>query len=199
MQSRLLLSAADEGRELSYEEFQAADYSPAFRYELIEGRLAVSPSPEFAHQELVAWLASVLILDSRRRGRPFRVSQNSQLIVPHQGGLVTTALGPDISCFPKPTPPRSETTWRDVSPFLVVEIISPESAAKDLTRNRGLYLRCPSIREYWIVDTRQGFGEPSLIVYRRRGSRWAAARHVPFAGTYETELLPEFVLTMSPD
>jgi len=85
-----------------------------------------------------------------------------------------------------------------VSPVLVVEVISPDTAHKDLTRNRRLYLRVPTISEYWMLDTRDDLDRPSLIALRRDGTRWAAPINIPFGGTYETPLLPGFSLVVAP-
>jgi Uma2 family endonuclease len=89
-----------------------------------------------------------------------------------------------------------EPDWRDVNPILVVEILSPDSAAKDLDRNLDVYLQVPSIREYWIIDPRIDSRRPSMIVYRRRGQRWQRPIHVEAGGTYDTKLLPGFTLVL---
>ena len=92
----------------------------------------------------------------------------------------------------------TERRWQDVSPVLVVEIISEDTANKDLIRNRGLYLQVSSIREYWILDPRQDPLHPTLMVYRRRGQRSARVRTVLSGETYTTPLLPGFSLVVMP-
>jgi Uma2 family endonuclease len=92
----------------------------------------------------------------------------------------------------------SELNWDDVSPILVVEIVSEDNADKDLARNVELYLRVPSIREYWIFDPRQDPDRPTLRVYRRRGSRWQRPIDVEPDETYTTPLLPDFALFLDP-
>jgi Uma2 family endonuclease len=67
---------------------------------------------------------------------------------------------------------------------------------EDLVRNRRLYLQVPSIREYWIVDPRQDADQPSLTVYRRRGTRWQRPLQVLPGGAYTTPLLPGVVLAL---
>jgi Uma2 family endonuclease len=80
----------------------------------------------------------------------------------------------------------------------VAEILTTEDDPdKDLVRNVDLYHRVPSIKEYWVVDGRTDPDEPTLLVYRRWGSRWRQAE-VPFGGTYETRLLPGFALVIDP-
>jgi Uma2 family endonuclease len=76
------------------------------------------------------------------------------------------------------------------------EILSDSTAEKDLDRNIQLYLRVPSIREYWIVDTRQDYDRPTLLVYRRRGERWQKPIHVAPGSVYTTKLLPDFRLPL---
>jgi Uma2 family endonuclease len=84
-----------------------------------------------------------------------------------------------------------------VSPVLVVEVLSVDTADKDLERNRRLYAQVPSIQEYWILDTREGSANLTLYVYRRRGRRWTRPRTVLQGATYTTPLLPGFSLVMT--
>ena len=93
--------------------------------------------------------------------------------------------------------PKSAVNWRDVSPLLVVEVISPDTAEKDLTRNVPLYVRVPTIREYWIVDPRTSYDLPSLTVYRRRGTNWQKPIQVDAGGVYTSRLLPDFTLDLN--
>lgn len=88
--------------------------------------------------------------------------------------------------------------WRNISPFLVVEVVSDDNAAKDVVRNVALYLEIPSVRAYWIIDPRPDPDQPKLIVYCRRGRRWQKPIAVPFGGTYATQLLPGFELVVDP-
>jgi Uma2 family endonuclease len=191
MRAQLYLTPKDAGRRLSLEEFEHADGKPCFRYELIDGRLEVSPAPDLPQEDLKDWL--VELLRDYARGHPDvinRVTNPGRVFVPRR--RATTAPEPDVAAYRDfPTHlPRSQQRWQDVSPVLVVEILSPDTADKDLVRNRGLYLRVPSIREYWVLDPRQDADRPSLIVYPRRGTRWQRAIHVAPGESYTTRLLP---------
>ena len=86
----------------------------------------------------------------------------------------------------------------DYSPILVVEVISADTADKDLAGNRRLYLQVPSIREYWILDPREGVEGLALLVYRRQGRRRQACRTLAAGATYTTPLLPGFSLLLDP-
>src|SRR5205823_3821523 len=97
-----------------------------------------------------------------------------------------TAPEPDSAAyrnFPLERPLR-ELRWQDLSPVLVVEVLSEDDPDKDLVRNVELYLQVPTIREYWIIDGRNDPDRPALRVYRRRGQRWQTVILVEFGGTY---------------
>jgi Uma2 family endonuclease len=87
--------------------------------------------------------------------------------------------------------------WEAVSPVLVAEVLFEADPFKDLVRNVELFLRVPSIREYWIVDARRGAARMNLIVRRRRGKKWAM-REYGFRERYTTTLLPGFSLLIDP-
>jgi Uma2 family endonuclease len=196
--TRLYLTPADQGRRLSLEEFESADAQEGYRYELIRGRLEVSPVPDLPHDRLLDWL--------RDRFKAY-IAQHPEVVnaifgpacifVPEVEEGVT-APEPDLACyrdFPQDLP-EDEVNWQDVSPLIVVEIISPDTASKDTSRNVELYLAVPSIREYWILDPRSSYRRPSLTVYRRRGRHWLKPVAVAGGGEYTTRLLPDFSLVL---
>jgi Uma2 family endonuclease len=197
MQTRVYLTPKDHGRPLTLEEFQHAGSRGGYHYELIDGRLEVSPLPDFPHDDLCELIKHLLRRYAEQHPDVLRhVKGTVRVFVP--GRRATTAPEPDVAAYRDfPTGrPRSRIRWQDISPALVVEVLSEDNADKDLVRNRELYLEVPSIREYWIVDPRQDADRPELTVYRRRGSRWQRPLHVPPGGTYTTRLLPGFVLNL---
>jgi Uma2 family endonuclease len=80
----------------------------------------------------------------------------------------------------------------------VIEVISEDTAEKDLVRNRRLYLRVPSIEEYWMLDPRPVASRPSLTILRRRGRRWGPAQNFPAGATVTMLALPGFSLILDP-
>lgn len=197
MKTQLYLTPKDQGRAISLEDFEHADSLEGYRYELIDGKLEVSPQPELPHYLLQDWLKGALGAYARARpdvinwvGGPVRV------FVP--GHTAPTAPEPDVAAyrdFPLGRAMRQHR-WRDVSPLLVAEVISSDTADKDLVRNLALYLEVPSIREYWILDPREDADRPALIVHRRRGQRWQQPIQVAGGETYRTRLLPGFELLL---
>ena len=100
--------------------------------------------------------------------------------------------------FPEDRVDDEEFTWREVAPILVIEIVSPDSGDKDFYRNVTLYEMEPSIREYWIIDPRDGFKRRTVKVYRRRGAKWQKPITVGPGDEYTTKLLPDFCLRIEP-
>jgi Uma2 family endonuclease len=198
MRTALQLTPKDHGLPLSLSEFERAGGQEGYRYELIDGRVQVSPIPDFSHEDLCAMIQGLLAAYAAQHPEVLRhVKSPARVFVP--GRRRTTAPEPDVAAYRVfPTHlPRSRIRWQDLSPILVAEVLSADTADKDLIRNRRLYLQVPSIREYWIVDPRQDADHPSLVVHRRRGSRWQRRIEVLPGDTYTTPLLPGFVLRLS--
>jgi Uma2 family endonuclease len=194
---RLELGPSDHGRPLSYEQFCHADYREGFHYELVRGRLYVVTAPRLPHDWLQQWLWKLLTAYSERNPRVINyLSNRAAVFVP--GEEDETCPEPDIAAyqgFPLKRLPRVE--WQDVSPILVIEVLSPDSLEKDLARNVELYLEVPSIREYWVMDGLANPAYPRMRAYRRHGGSWRIIE-IEFGKTYETKLLPGFKLTLDP-
>jgi Uma2 family endonuclease len=199
MSTMLVFGPADHGRTVTREEWETALRQEGYRYEVIDGRLVVSPRPNFPHDAVVEWLHDVLKAYARRHPEVMNwVSGRAGVSVLDRPEL--TEPEPDIAAF-RDVPldlPYDEIRWEDLSPLLVVEVVSEDNAEKDLERNVELYLEVPSIREYWILDPRQDADRPTLHVYRRRGQRWQKRIDIAPGGTYTTRLLPDFALMVDP-
>jgi Uma2 family endonuclease len=192
------LGLADHGKSVRVSEFESAEFEEGYKYELIEGRLYVSPQPHWSEVHLEAWLLRKLMAYVERRPDVLNdVINKSRVIVP--GSRRRTAPEPDIAAYANA--PLDEETgevrWEDVTPLLVAEVLYASDPYKDLVRNVDLYLRVPSIREYWILDARLSALRPILIVRRRRGKRWVI-REYDYGETYTTKLLPGFSLLIDP-
>ncbi len=199
MKTALMLGPADHGRPITRDEFDAAMGQEGYCYELIEGKVYVSPLPNLPHDRICEWIEGLLHEYGRAHPEQLNyISGRARVIVP--GEEDTTNPGPDIAGyrgFPRRMP-LSEISWDDVSPILVGEVLSEDNPEKDLVRNVDLYLHVPSIREYWILDPREDPDRPTLRVYRRRGTRWQRPIDVAPGETYTTPLLPGFALLLDP-
>lgn len=190
----LKLGPHDHGRELTLEEFESASYDPGPKYEIIDGRLYVSPAPNIPENRYESWLVKKLLTYSELHPEVINYVTWKGRVLVHERPK-TTIPEPDIIAyrdFPKDAP-ADEGTWDEVSPILVVEILGGDAPDKDLERNPELFLEVPSVKEYWVIDIRHDPKKPTLIVFRRRGSKWQVIE-VAFGETYTTKLLPGFKL-----
>jgi Uma2 family endonuclease len=199
MTTILKLGPSDHGRPLSREEFHTASWQSGYRYELIHGRLYVSPVPDLPQNWLELWLFGKLNLYVLERPDIINfVTNKARVFVPDEPEA--TQPEPDLAAyqdFPRDVP-IAHMDWRSVSPMLVVEVVSENDPEKDLERNVELYLQVPSIREYWILDPRSDADNPTLLVYRKRGQRWQRLIEVSSGEMYSTRLLPGFSLRVDP-
>lgn len=194
---RLRLGPKDDGRSITLEEWESSSLADGYRYEIIDGKLVVSPTPEQPHSWIATYIYNMLWLYARVHADVINhVTWNARVIVPGQRRL--TFPEPDIAAyhnFPRRRQPKVK--WTQVSPVPTVEVLSPDNAAKDLERNVGLYLLVPSIKEYWIVDGITNPDEPCMTVHRRWRQQWNIIE-VPFNATYATRMLPGFQFLMNP-
>jgi len=187
----------DHGRSVSADDLENADFSEGFRYEVIEGRLYVSPVPNLSENQLESWIFGTMYLYSRThpesanyvscKPRVF-VSESPLLTVPEPDVAVYRNFPVDLDI--------EDVVWQDVSPILVIEVLTGDGD-KDLVRNVALYGRVDSIREYWVIDGRESQSRPDLRVHRRRGRQWVI-RDYQFDTLYSTRLLPDFSLRVNP-
>ena len=115
------------------------------RYEVIDGELLVSPSPQAPHQRAVMELVFRLIAVARAAGHEVLTSPADIELDPF--GMVQ----PDVFVQGR-VGGRLSARWNSGAPlFLVVEVLSPSTARADrqVKRRRIQQARVP---EYWIVD-----------------------------------------------
>jgi Uma2 family endonuclease len=114
------------------------------RCELLYGRLVLMTSPVVRHQEVLIRLARFLLdFADRNQGRAI-LSPMDVRLADH------SIVQPDLIYV---TPERSSVLRTRIhgAPDLVVEILSPSSARRDLGEKLRLYAES-GIGEYWVVD-----------------------------------------------
>jgi Uma2 family endonuclease len=136
MATRIVLTYAD----------YAAIPADGRRYELHEGELSVTPAPGTRHQQVVGnlYLALRHHVDAGPGGRVF-VSPIDCILSD------TSVVQPDIVYVARAR--EAVVTERGIegAPTLVVEVLSPSTAAVDRAVKRQLYAR-HGVPYYWIVD-----------------------------------------------
>jgi Uma2 family endonuclease len=189
----------DHGRQVGDEEARTARYKEGYKYEIIEGRLFVSPVPNLPECRLDEWLRAKLETYAKKRPDVVNfVAGKARVFLPDRE--LTTCPEPDVAVYHNFPVDKSISSlrWEDLAPVLVAEVLVDSDPFKDLVRNVGLYIQVPSIREYWILDGSSNPDEPTLLVCRRSGMRWRKRSEFPFCSTYRTPLLPGFSLLIDP-
>lgn len=186
MPTILQLSSLDHGKSFSDEELEQAEYEPGYKYEVIQGTLYVTPAANLPHdffeKSLLRRLWEYSLSHPQEIGW---ISDKARVYVP--GSRRTTVPEPDLALYRVKPRGRSEAHWRDLSPFVVIELLSEGTADKDLVRNVELYLQVPSILEYWVFDLNEN-ATAGLIVFRRVNDEW---QKLPITDNiYLPELLP---------
>ena len=196
MATAVKIGPDSHGRRMTWQEFRSGDYEPGFKYELIDGKLYVSPEANLPENFVQDWLRDKLKAYSRAHPKAInKVLGPARVFVPGREDL--TVPEPDIAAYrnlPLDRPTR-DLRWEDVSPILGCEVLSAEDPDPGLVRNVELYWLVPSIREYWVLDAREDADHPSLLAHRRYGGKWRIVEVGP-SETYTTRLLPGFDLTL---
>ena len=118
------------------------------RWELIDGvAFNMSPAPGFLHQELVTKLCSRL--DQFLEGKPCRVIVSLVDVYFEDTSGGDTVVQPDIVVICDKNKIRQNGIIG--APDLVVEVLSPSTAGRDLVQKAELYRR-EGVFEYWIVS-----------------------------------------------
>ncbi|MBI5763900.1 MAG: Uma2 family endonuclease [Planctomycetes bacterium] len=193
---RVQIGPGDHGRLLSLDEWDRSCEEPGHVYELIDGVLHVSPRAKPFHDQWVTVICQSLRNYAARHPRVINyVSEEAEVVV--HGRLGPTRPAPDVAAykgFPRPAP----SDWDQVTPIIVVEVISPRRNEKDMVRNRHLYGSVRGISEYWIVDPTKDAERPTLTILTRRPRSIAwQPRVILFGDSYKTKLLPGFSLNLN--
>jgi Uma2 family endonuclease len=121
------------------------DTRPTPRYELVDGELLVTPSPDYPHQRAVK--ALLLAVDAY-------VEQHAigeVLLSPSDVELEPdTIVQPDLYVAASGDPHGRRWSRADRM-LLAVEVLSPGSARHDRVTKRRFYARV-GVPEYWVVD-----------------------------------------------
>jgi Uma2 family endonuclease len=181
---------------MTWEEFLA--WSPGGKTEWVDGRGIAYVANSAQHVQLVVFLSELI-------GRFLRVfelgivfADTMVLRLPlaegHRAGTRRVGRMPDLFVVGRDDLDRVHEQWFDGSPLLAIEIVSDESAERDLIEKRVEYERA-GVREYVALDTRPG---REGIAYFRLD---ADGRFQPVGpdenGRYHSGTLPGFWLDLA--
>jgi len=136
------------------------------RYEIIQGVLYMSPSPNSGHQSAVTLFIYYLVVQIQEAGlgRVFPAPFDVEL------GL-NNVVQPDVIVVLKANQARIERGKFVGAPDLVIEIASPSTAGYDRREKQDAYARA-GVPEYWIADPAAQAIEVLILeegVYRSNG------------------------------
>ena len=118
------------------------------RYELIDGELFVSPSPNLQHQYIVLRLSARLDAYLRGRGVGRVVASPSDV---RRGDRKRNRVQPDIHVTGYENGERPDYPYELSKLLFVIEVVSPSNPRYDHETKRDLYLR-EGVPLYWIID-----------------------------------------------
>lgn len=148
-------------------------------HNLIDGRLYMSPSPFWKHQDLVLTLAVVFKqYADDHGGRAFVAPMDCRL-------SDRTVLQPDVGYI---APDHTDIIHDHVmgAPDVVVEVLSPGTRRFDRQKKLDAYVR-NGVREAWLVDP----DAETVIVLTGDGTRWLREQSVLFG-----EPIPSAIMSM---
>jgi Uma2 family endonuclease len=148
-------------RGMSVDEFLRWEDGTDTRYQLVGGFVVAMAPPAPGHGRLAARLAGMIDAALRAR-RPCGVQSEAGI----------ARLDRNDTCYIADLAVTCERLRADDrlirDPILIVEILSPSTAAFDRQTKVADYRRIPSVEEILLVDSESVFAE----VLRREGDRW---------------------------
>ena len=169
-------------KEWTYEEYLTLPEGGPFRFEIIDGELCMTPSPNSRHQEISMNMAGIIwsFLKKNPIGKSFPAPYD---VVFSQDPLQVAE--PDLVFVSKAR--ASIVTEKNIQgvPDLLVEILSPSTAANDRRVKLSLYERF-GVPEYWIVDPET----ETVQVFRLSDGRYGAYLEFQKGDTLNSPLLP---------
>jgi Uma2 family endonuclease len=168
------------GAALTYDDLQNLP-EDGHRYELLDGTLLVTPSPNFNHQNCALSLA-VLLRAAASPDQVVVIAPFDWLIGPR------TSFEPDVLVAR-----RADVGERNLPrpPLLAVEVLSPSTRRIDLVLKRDAYAAA-GVPAYWIVDPEV----PSLTALRLEAGAYVEEAVV--AGTDTFAASSPFPVTVVP-
>lgn len=166
---------------MTYEEFLAWADEDTYA-EWVNGEV-IMISPASRRHQKIAWFLATLFSAFADRHELGEV-----LTAPFQMRLATSGREPDVLFIAKEHLDRLHDTFLAGPADLVVEVVSPESAARD--RGEKFYeYEAAGIREYWLIDPEREIAE----IYALEDGRYYPA-FVGREGRYASRVLPGFWL-----
>jgi len=117
------------------------------RAEWVDGEVIVMSAPSYEHVALQNWLANVLALYVEKHELGTLIGPQFQTRLPER----PSRRVPDLLFVAKARGQLIERTQLSGAPDLCIEIVSPDSEARDW-REKYLEYEAAGVKEYWVID-----------------------------------------------
>lgn len=128
------MNVAKKTERVTLAEFEAIEKEEGLNYELIDGVVMMSPTPNFQHQRIGVNILDTLLNCLR--------NTKCQPLYEYNIRREYTVLEPDVMVF---------CGGNEEMPEIVFEILSPSTKQKDILIKPAHY-QAMGIKEYWIID-----------------------------------------------
>jgi Uma2 family endonuclease len=176
-------------KEWTYDEFMSLPEGGPFRYEILDGDLCMTPSPNTRHQKISLRLSFFLesFLRNNRLGEVF--SAPYDVVFSKDPPQVAV---PDLVFVSKEH--LFLITEKNIqgAPDLLVEILSEGTATRDRRKKHSLYERF-GVCEYWIVDPKS----ETVQVFRLVDGHYVAPLEYGKGDLLDSPLLPGLSIPLS--
>jgi Uma2 family endonuclease len=160
-------------------------------YELVNGRIVMSPPADFRHGLVESRLQRLIAPHVHQRALGLTLGSTTAYDLP-----TGDTLQPDFSFVSRerwdagPRPADDDEGFARIVPDLVAEIVAPSSVRRDRIEKRLIYARA-GVREYWLVDPAEG----EVQVFSNLGDRFDEPRVVT-TGAIASRVLPGVPVTV---
>ncbi len=171
-----------ETKKYTYEDYQKLPEGSA--YQLINGELIMSPSPNIYHQKISYNI--IILLNKFIEKDKTGIILYSPIDV-HFGEFET--YQPDIVFISKEREDIIKEKRIEGAPDLVIEILSENNAYYDLKHKKNIYEKF-GVKEYWIVDPM----DKSLEVYVNEGNEFTLFDKKQTKGEIKSKFLSKLIM-----
>ena len=156
-------------------------------YQLIGGKLVMTPAPIPYHQEVSAKLEFKIYeyIQKNKLGKMY----HSPIDVYFEE---TEVYQPDIIFISKKRLDIVKENKIEGAPDLVIEILSPTTAYYDLKHKKFIYGK-HGVKEYWVVD----IIDKTVDIYENRGNEFILIESVKGDGKIKSKVISGFELELS--
>ena len=158
------------------------------RFEWVDGKVIVMAPASRKHVQLTGWIQSLLLIvvQQQQLGEVL----GPEFMVRLRKGEKSRRV-PDVLFVTSARKSLLKPTYLDGAPDLAIEVVSPDSVARDW-REKYLAYEAAGVREYWVIDPLSR--QMEVYVLKRKKFQVVAPTN---NGSVESSVVPQFRLCPS--